>query len=277
MTTAFKTSLVEQPTQKQTDKRKWAKQTLNFVGTAILCVAALETIFYLAKAGESDHLMVDSYDGFKPIPNKRITYRKEGYSSVTYNSFGLQNDEITEGKQAGTYRVAVFGDSCVESLQVPREENYCSVLAKSLREKLQKPVEVMNFGVGNYSVAQDFIRYKTLARRFSPDLVILAYRVRETDKMLPDSTMNMVYNRPVFFNIDGRMTYDDTMIKQFAQTKQYRRLITSHWLRCYSRISGVLGQMNGSWMAFWKTKNTAPKWPFERTAKKADQPSYAAY
>lgn len=236
----------------------WNSKVLGFSLTLILCIATLEGVFYLARVGESDHLMPDSYVGFKPIAGKRVTQRKEGFSSLTLNSQGMQNDEVAPTKPLGTLRVAVFGDSFVEALQVPRQDNYCSLLAKKLESQLKRPVEVLNFGVSNYSVAQDYLRYQTLARQFHPDLVILAYRVGETEKVLPNATQGLAFIRPVFFpDSTGKMLYSDAVIKEFAHSKDYKRLQSTHWLRCYSRTWGVLGQINASWITFWQKSQSS--------------------
>jgi hypothetical protein len=256
MNTTLQTRENETQTQGRSIARgsaSWSSKIFGFVGTLILCLAILEGVFYLARVGESDHLMPDSYLGFKPIAGKRVTQRKEGFSSLTLNSLGMQNDEVALAKPVGTLRVAVFGDSFVEALQVPRQDNYCSLLAKKLQGQLQRPVQVLNFGVSNYSVAQDLLRYETLARQFHPDLVILAYRVGETEKVLPNATQGLAFIRPVFFpDSNGKMVYSDAVIKEYARSKEYKRLQATHWLRCYSRIWGVLGQLNASWISFWQ-------------------------
>lgn len=237
--------------------------------TLCYCLVLLEAIFYIARVGESDYLVPDARIGFKPMTDKRTTQRKEGFSSVTFNSYGMQNDEITLAKPPGTLRVAVFGDSYVEALQVPRPDNYCSLTAQTLSKKLRRPVQVLNFGVANYSVAQDFLRYQDLARKFAPDIVVLVYRVGETEKVLPNSTQGLAFVRPVYFpDKDGKLTYSDAVIKEFAHTSEYKRLKATHLLRRYSRIWGVLGKMQGSWTAFWHKGGGT-------TVKSAPQPSTA--
>jgi len=219
-----------------------------FLLYAVACVLLVESVFYFARVGESDHLMPDLKLGFKPFANKRITQRSEGFGSFTFNSFGMQNNEIAQSKPAGTMRIGVFGDSYVESLQVPRELNYCSLLAKNLSKKLGKPVEVLNFGVSNYSIAQDYLRYQGLGKSFQPDLVIVAYRVGETEKVLPDNRPSLAFVRPMLFpQEDGTLKYDNTTVSNFYRSKEGKRLTNTHFLREHSRIWSTFGRLQQSW------------------------------
>ena len=266
----MKTEVIQPVSKPQISRGAPLQKGLLLLLTAALCIVALEGIFYLARVGEADHLKPDAYLGFKPIEGKRITQRKEGFSTFTINSWGMQNDEIPLAKPRGTIRIAVFGDSFVEAMQVPRAENYCSLLEKQLTARLNRPVQVLNFGVSNYSLAQDYLRYKTLARKFQPDLAIIAYRVSETEKVLPNDSKALAFIRPVFFpDESGKMVYNDAMIKEFARSKEYKRLMATQWLRCYSRIWGVTGQLAGDWTTFWQGSNKHSSAPPQSAAGQA--------
>ncbi|CAN5415243.1 hypothetical protein BH11CYA1_BH11CYA1_50930 [soil metagenome] len=160
----------------------------------------------------------------------------------------MQNNEIAIAKPANTMRIAIFGDSYVESLQVSRERNYCSLLAKFLTQKLGRPVEVLNFGVSNYSLAQDYLLYQDLAKSFKPNLVIVAYRVGETEKVLPDNRPSLAFVRPMLFpQEDGSLKYDNTAVSNFYHSKEGKRLIATQFLRENSRIWSTVGRMQQNW------------------------------
>jgi hypothetical protein len=182
--------------------------------------------------------------GYKPMPNKIMTQRREGFGRFKYNSFGMQNDELPLAKPPGVLRIAVLGDSYVESAQVDRQDNYMATLGRALSKKLGQKVEVLNFGVANYSVAQDYLRYQTLARKFAPDLVVLGFRVEEVSKLLPEPTSNIMSVRPVFFpGADGKPVYDNSCVKSFLLSKAGQRMQKTDWLRRNSRIWGIVGTM----------------------------------
>jgi hypothetical protein len=222
-----------------------------FLGAAVqcvvylgLCIALLEGFFYIAQVGDSEHVTPDMKVGYKLFAGKRITQRAEGFGCFKLNSFGMQNDEISLTKPANTYRIAVFGDSYVEALQVPRAANYLNLVGKQLSTKLGRPVEVLNFGVSNYSVAQDYLRYQTVAKQFKPDLVIQVFRVEEIGKLLPMETQALLFVRPVFFvGEQGQLVYDNTCVREYFKTKEGRRILTTNWLRGNSRIWGIVGPM----------------------------------
>jgi len=227
----------------------------------IVCMALLEGFFYLAQVGDSEHTMPDIKVGYKLFANKRITQRGEGFGCFRLNSFGMQNDEISVAKPANVYRIAVFGDSYVEALQLPRADNYLNLVGKQLSTRLGKDVQVLNFGVSNYSVAQDYLRYQTLAKQFKPDLVIQVFRVEEIAKLLPMETQALLFVRPVFFvGEQGQLVYDNTCVKQFFASKEGRRMLATQWLRANSRIWGVGARMWQQACAF-QTKAQAASGP----------------
>jgi hypothetical protein len=239
-----------------------AVQTVQALVYLAVCVGFLEGFFYLAQVGDGEHVMPDLHVGYKPFAGKRITQRNEGFGCFKLNSFGMQNDEVPLAKAPGVYRVAVFGDSYVEALQVPRDKNYINLTAEALSRKLGRKVEMLNFGVSNYSVAQDYLRYQTVAKQFKPDLVIQVFRVEEIGKLLPMETQALLFVRPVFFvGEQGQLVYDNTCVKQYFGSKEGRRMLATQWLRANSRIWGVVGTMLQQAMAFQQKTQTlvAPK------------------
>lgn len=210
----------------------------------VFCLALLELVFCLANVGENEYVEPDLTVGYKPMANKIMTQRREGFGRFQYNSLGMQNDELPLAKAPGVLRIAVLGDSYVESAQVHREHNYMSTLAGALSKRLGQKVEVLNFGVANYSVAQDYLRYQGLARKFAPDLVILGFRVEEVSKLLPEPTTNIMSVRPVFFpGADGQPVYDNSCVKSFFLSRVGQRMQNTAWLRRYSRVWGVVSTM----------------------------------
>jgi lysophospholipase L1-like esterase len=237
-------------------QKRFALGPLQGLIYAALCFLGLELLFAAAHVGESEYLMPDPVTGYKLMPNKVITQRLEGFGSFKTNSFGMQNDEISLQKPADVLRIAVFGDSYIESLQVARDKNFMQILAQDLGEKLHKKVQVLNFGVSGYSVAQDYLRYKTLAKQFKPDLVIQSFRVEESDKLLPRETRYLSLVRPVFFvGPHGELVYDDTNVRSFLQSSSGKNMVKNEWLRRNSRLWSVAGLIsqnlqsfkNGSW------------------------------
>jgi hypothetical protein len=223
-----------------------------------LSMAGLEALFACAHVGEGEFLMPDKRLGYTLMPSKQITWRKEGFGQFKTNSFGMQDEEIPLAKPPGTLRVAIFGDSYVESLHVARDKNFLNVAQKKLTELLHKPVQILNFGVSNYSVAQCYLRYQTVAKQFHPDVVVQVFRVEESDKLLPQRSDLLAQVRPVFFvGPHNELVYDDTNVKAFMAGKTGKRMVGTDWLRRNSRLYIIGAQ---AWQALSTFgKKAAPK------------------
>jgi hypothetical protein len=74
------------------------------------------------------------------------------------------------GRHSGIFRVAVIGDSTVAALQVKAEEAFTQVA----EWRLGQHFEVMNFGVLNYGLAQQYILLRDRVLAYQPDLVVEA-------------------------------------------------------------------------------------------------------
>jgi lysophospholipase L1-like esterase len=123
---------------------------------------------------------------FEPVPNLRYRgdptefYEYEGES----NSLGYRDREHTLDKPAGTYRIAVLGDSIAAGYRIERTEDAFPEKLEALLRASGLTVEVLNFGVTGYNTAQEVETLRARALRFDPDLVILAYC--HNDRMPPD-------------------------------------------------------------------------------------------
>jgi len=111
--------------------------------------------------------------GWWQRPGATMRWREEGNGLVQINSAGMRDVERTTAKPAGTFRIAIFGDSMTESVQVNLDQTFAQLLEARLRSRGLK-VEVLNFGVNGYSPLQDYLVYQQIGKTFSPDLVIHA-------------------------------------------------------------------------------------------------------
>src|SRR5271165_6780609 len=107
-------------------------------------------------------------------PNSQGWEAKEGENFVKINSWGMRDEEHTLAPSPGTKRIALLGDSMIAAAQVPLEKTMAKVLEAKLQGALgpgtpgasmagsgtsgsgNRPVEVLNFGVGGYTLAQEF-------------------------------------------------------------------------------------------------------------------------
>lgn len=226
----------------------------------VLCWLIVELIFAVAFIGETEHITPDEVVGYKPFPNKRITYRTEGFAISQYNSEGMQNAPINTEKAVGVIRIGVFGDSYVEALQVSRKHNFVAQLASDLESTLHKKVETLNFGVGNYSIAQDYLRYAELGKKFHLDIAILCFRERETDKLLPRTAEALAFVKPVFLpDGNGGVKYDNTAVTAYLKSSQGKRMKSTTFLRQHSRLWSVFGRMWLDSLTWWEKQKSSLK------------------
>jgi len=114
------------------------------------------------------------YYGATYIPNTTTIFKmKEGYDSVvTTDSFGFRDIKRNVTKPPGVFRIMVLGDSITASTGVPRELRFTEVLEKQLNEK-DKIYEVLNRGIGGWSLSNQYLYLKYKAKEYLPDLIIL--------------------------------------------------------------------------------------------------------
>ena len=180
-------------------------------------------------------MKIDNPSFWRPDPRLGVRLRagvegwqtREGRAYVRINSKGLRDEERALEKPGDVYRIAVLGDSSVESLQVDLKDTFLSLLGQKLAECRYQPgkrIEVINFGVSGFGTAQDYLMLETEAGAYRPDLVLLAFsfntdirnnsRALETDRMRP------------FFILDpaGRLVLDGS----FSETAEFKRR-TAPW------------------------------------------------
>ncbi len=91
---------------------------------------------------------------------------------------GFRDREHTLDKPEGVYRIAVLGDENSEAMSLELEQTWWWQLPARLQEcgfQPDKLTEVLNFGVGGYGTAQEYVLLETSAMRYQPDLVLLQF------------------------------------------------------------------------------------------------------
>lgn len=172
----------------------------------LVAVAAVEGVLFLAGIGEEDISKFDPELGFMHRTNKRVTWRKEGYSQSYFDADGLREGVRTVAKPAGVYRVLLLGDSYIEGLQEPPDNSFGKMLERQLSKNLGRPVEVINFGTVGYSTVQEYLLLKRMMPKYEPDSVLLCYTPRdmaETVESWAPSSMKPMGSRPYAIKVDG--------------------------------------------------------------------------
>jgi len=108
----------------------------------------------------------------KPGYDENFDY---GYRIINerINSQGLRDHDYTYQKPEDVFRIAVIGCSRTYGYGTQNDEAYPKVLERTLNEKSQLKIEVINFGVNGYGLDQFVLNYEHNIRNYDPDLVLL--------------------------------------------------------------------------------------------------------
>ena len=163
------------------------------------------------------------------------------------NAFGQRDNLHAADKRPGVYRIAVLGDELSEALDVPQRAAWWHRLPAALDRcgfAAGRDIEVLNFGVGGYSTAQESLVLETAVMRYRPDLVLLqvtaAKDIRENSRALATRL-----DRPFYaLDEDGRLRLDDSFrqLADFDQRSQFRYELAREIVD-RSRVLQALGRL----------------------------------
>ncbi len=262
-----KTQAVTPPAALQ--RRRWVVLAQGLT-TAVFVILSLEALFAAAGLGEQEFLKRDGELGFVPMEGKHVTWRKEGFSRTQFNSCGMSDREYSLDKPAGTFRIAVIGDSMVESLQVDRSQSFCRLVEQELNKgNPERKFQVMNFGVSSYNLGQIYLRLQKLVTKFHVDLVLLCVRHNSVFDVFPRTPASFFFARPYFFlGNNGRLIQDYTVQRLWDKSGEARRLRACQWLREHSRTWGVVSSFMESAAAWYlQLSSNGLKWGADVTDK----------
>jgi hypothetical protein len=171
---------------------------------------------------------------------------REGRAFIEVNSDGLRDVEHAQTAAPGVVRIAVMGDSYTLARQVALDDTFWNVAERALGACPHLPgdrVEMINFGVVGYSTAQELRMYERRARKYAPDLVVLAFLSGNdvSDNYAPLDANPM---RPYYAFRDGRLVLDDSFLERSA----YRKRQTLQWklaveASTHSRVIQLAGEL----------------------------------
>jgi hypothetical protein len=127
--------------------------------------------------GFSEQPTLNQHDerlGWSKIPGNTIERRVAG-SSITFaiNENGLRDDPgVGPGKEPGTFRVVMLGDSFVLGYTVNREDLFVDQLEGWWRAE-ERRIDVVNTGTEGWSTDQEVLWFLENGKAYEPDLVLL--------------------------------------------------------------------------------------------------------
>lgn len=152
----------------------------------------------------------DPFLGFRRAPNQSGRYLTGDHvrGRYTFNSQGWNHRrDYRVRKPAGITRIALVGDSQVESMQVdPGETMY--VVAESLMHRPDRPVEWHAFGTSGYGTSQEYDVVRRYALDYQPDVVILLFVQNDLFDISPYLVTMESYIPTYSLDEDGRLTFE---------------------------------------------------------------------
>lgn len=99
---------------------------------------------------------------------------------VSINSDGLRDREypIDAG---GAHRTIFLGDSLTLGWGVARTDTFEFLLEERLNVDGRRPVEILNFGIGNYNTAQEVALFEKKGLKYRPDQVVVFYFINDAE------------------------------------------------------------------------------------------------
>ncbi len=157
-------------------------------GALVVSIVATELVWTGFEAARSD-------GGEIEVVNYEFTY------TASLNEQGFRDDTFQKKKPTDALRVFVIGDSFVYGVGIGQEGTIPALMEASLRERLDRPVEVWNLGDSGASTNG----YLRIARRFAdfePDVVFLALYVDNDVTTTGRERQKWIVNRHVYRLID---------------------------------------------------------------------------
>jgi lysophospholipase L1-like esterase len=175
--------------------KRWLGNLLALSGSALLMAAFFEIACRtVLDTGMQYHLEMWKY----AVSLKRISSNPEiGHehtpgtqarlmgADVSINKLGLRNEEVGSEKPESTTRILMLGDSITFGWGVAQDETMSAQLALALNAiadgQDEKPVEVINTGVGNYNTAMEVAYFMERGAALKPDVVVLNYFINDAE------------------------------------------------------------------------------------------------
>lgn len=247
--------------RQRSTKRRWIFRILAITFASLVAVLLAEIALRLFVPDTRSPYIYDEFTGTRLEPEHRFVFQSEGYSSNVINSQGLRDREHTLKKPAGTFRIAILGDSFSEAFQVAQDNTFWSVLERELQatpEFKTRTVEVLNFGVSGFGTIQEWQMLEHYVGDYAPDLVLLAFLpgndVRNNSRQLESD-----HRRP-FAKLDNGKLQLDVLFRDDPNEKRFRQFT---WSACkdqairHSRVVHLLYRTLEHWRSR-KVSQNAP-------------------
>lgn len=177
--------------------------------------------------------------GYRYVPGSSYWYNWENNHPITgkINRFGWRDKERSLAKDPSVYRIAVLGDSFVEAFQVEQDRTFLA-LAEQKLNKLNLPVELLNFGCSGCAQAEEFLILQNETQKFSPDRVILFFHPESDIQDISKETALRPLRPFYTLSPEGELLLDNS----FSKTLKYDLVTLTRFLNRHSALFAFLSE-----------------------------------
>ena len=210
----------------------WIKNAAVIAGALLVAAGLGEAALRVAGFSYPNFWTPDAVTGTSLRAGMEGWQRDEGRAYVRISSQGLRDREHRIAKPAGTYRIAVLGDSYAEAMQVEMDHAFWALLPEKLKAcgfAGGKSIETVNFGVSGYGTSHELLTLQSRVWQYQPDMVLLAFfpgnDVRNNSQALEGE------KRPYFSLKDGKL-FLDTAFRDDPEFREKQRIAQHRaWLQ----------------------------------------------
>lgn len=156
------------------------------------CIAFLITLTVCEFYVKTTYIASVTLTGFDPEIGKTrrknigYLYFNEGFAIGKINEFGYIGEPCSLVKSENTVRIALMGDSFIESFQI-FERNYFGNIArmKLLERYPGKNFEFLNFGCAGFEMTDMYAYQKMTVEKMNPDFI---FYMISNDDLIPESS-----------------------------------------------------------------------------------------
>ncbi|MCB0725796.1 MAG: SGNH/GDSL hydrolase family protein [Ignavibacteriae bacterium] len=153
----------------------------------------LDRFIFLSEAITPSIYSYDNTIGRILIPNTPYLFSGEGLGMGSVNAYSYLGKEYSPEKRNGTVRIALLGDSYVESYQTFDRQYFGRILEDELKNKYNINAEVLNFGRSGFTMSDMYAYYENFVKDFKPDLVLFFVENNDFENVNKESGMPYPY------------------------------------------------------------------------------------
>jgi lysophospholipase L1-like esterase len=164
------------------------------------------------------------------------------------NSHGYFDNEYSDRKAEGTFRIIVIGDSVAQGLGLKPGASFGKVLEKQLNgaSKNGEKFEVIVLARSGYSTSQELIVLQDEALKYEPDLIIWSYVLNDPAHPIyqnANGELGSYFFKPKIHVLHliskGLFAIDEAWKSLACETEYHQRLHCVHWDDVKSNIEKI--------------------------------------